>query len=129
MQEGAHGAAAKAMTKEENEAVLQHMLLEGSLQLDFGFTAYATNVYLKAGPKAGSILQVSAIATPAPAPQREHSHRVATTAPHDGCSRKGAGGRPCSLGSKKYARCRGILRKVRLLMYVHLSVLGASHQL
>ncbi|MEW5311483.1 MAG: hypothetical protein WDW38_003193 [Sanguina aurantia] len=39
--------AAKAMTKEDNEAVVAHMLMAGLLQLDFAHTAYATNVYLR----------------------------------------------------------------------------------
>jgi ATP-dependent DNA helicase Q1 len=58
VQEGGHGAAAKAMSRDENELVVQQLLREGCLQLDFGFTAYATNVYMKAGPCATAVLQV-----------------------------------------------------------------------
>lgn len=43
----AASAAAKAMTREDNEAVVAHMLMGGLLQLDFAHTAYATNVYLR----------------------------------------------------------------------------------
>ncbi|GAB4814163.1 hypothetical protein N2152v2_001209 [Parachlorella kessleri] len=55
--EGGHGAAAKVLSRDENELVVQQLLLEGCLLLDFGFTAYATNVYLKLGPRAATVLQ------------------------------------------------------------------------
>lgn len=51
--------AAKALSRDECEAVVQALVLEGSLRLDFGFTAYATNAYLKATGRATGLLQVS----------------------------------------------------------------------
>lgn len=41
---------AKAGSKDENERIIGGLLSQGILQLDFGFTSYATNVYLKASP-------------------------------------------------------------------------------
>lgn len=51
--------AAKALCREEGEAVVQALVLLGTLRLDFGFTAYATNAYLKATARAASLLQVT----------------------------------------------------------------------
>ena len=58
LQEGGHGTAAKALSRDENELVVQQLLLEGCLLLDFGHTAYTTNVYLKLGPRAAVVLEV-----------------------------------------------------------------------
>ena len=36
-----------ALSREEGESMVAEMYMDGHLSLDFGFTAYATNVYLK----------------------------------------------------------------------------------
>lgn len=41
-----HQQLAKEMDKEGNERVIEQLLLKGLIQLEFGFTAYATNTYL-----------------------------------------------------------------------------------
>lgn len=38
---------ARGATKDANEQLIGQLLVQGILQLDFGFTAYATNAYLK----------------------------------------------------------------------------------
>ncbi|KAL4440297.1 hypothetical protein ABPG75_003298 [Micractinium tetrahymenae] len=50
-------AAAKALSRDENEAVVQQLAADGYLKLDFGFSAYATNAYLKASAQASLLLQ------------------------------------------------------------------------
>ena len=58
VQSGEDGRAAKALSREENELVIQALVAEGALRLDFGFTAYATTAYLKvAAPRAAALLQ------------------------------------------------------------------------
>ena len=52
--------AAKALSRDECEAALQALLVQDALRVDLGFTAYATNAYLKAGPRAASLLAVRA---------------------------------------------------------------------
>lgn len=47
----------KGMSREENERVIAQLLYDGYLQFDFSYTAYATNVYLKASQRASLILQ------------------------------------------------------------------------
>ncbi|PSC67654.1 mediator of RNA polymerase II transcription subunit 34 isoform X1 [Micractinium conductrix] len=49
--------AAKALSRDECEAVVQQLTVEGHLRLTFGFTAYATNAYLESSPLAGSLLR------------------------------------------------------------------------
>ena len=54
----AQSGEAKALTREENELVIQELVAEGALRLDFGFTAYATTAYLRvAAPRAAALLQ------------------------------------------------------------------------
>jgi hypothetical protein len=47
--------AARALTKDDLDAVTEALLAEGALAIDFGFTAYATTAYLKRGARAGAI--------------------------------------------------------------------------
>lgn len=42
---------AKSMSRDQNEAVVAHLMYEGLLQLDFGHTAYSTTTYLKCSPQ------------------------------------------------------------------------------
>ncbi|KAK9809014.1 hypothetical protein WJX72_007915 [[Myrmecia] bisecta] len=51
----AEAKAAKAMSRDENERLIAQLVYEDYLQMDFGFTAYATNAYLKASPKAAQL--------------------------------------------------------------------------
>ena len=48
--------AANRLSKDDCELLIAHMVQRGMLQLDFGFTAYATNTYLKAAPRALQML-------------------------------------------------------------------------
>ena len=48
-------AAAKALSRDECELVVQELLVARALRLDFGFTAYATNVYLRAAATAAAV--------------------------------------------------------------------------
>jgi hypothetical protein len=58
----------KAMSRDAKELVVAHMLYAGFLCLDFGYTAYATTAYLKAGAKAAALRagkdKVSSLAPP-----------------------------------------------------------------
>ena len=47
---------AKRMKKEDSENLLAHLVYSGTLIIDFGHTAYATNVYLRCAQRAGSAL-------------------------------------------------------------------------
>lgn len=47
---------AKRMNKEDSENLLAHLVYSGTLTIDFGHTAYATNVYLRCAQRAGSAL-------------------------------------------------------------------------
>jgi hypothetical protein len=42
-------------TREEQEWLVQEMLLQGLMTLEFGFTAYNTNTYLMAAPSASML--------------------------------------------------------------------------
>jgi ATP-dependent DNA helicase Q1 len=57
MQIAEDAAMGKSMSKKENELVIAHMLYEGYLQFDFGYTAYAANTYLRATQAASQLLQ------------------------------------------------------------------------
>lgn len=46
----------KHMSKEDSENLLAHLVYNGMLTIDFGHTAYATNVYLRCAQRAGSAL-------------------------------------------------------------------------
>ncbi|KAL3130511.1 hypothetical protein ABBQ38_15564 [Trebouxia sp. C0009 RCD-2024] len=46
----------KRMSKEDSENLLAHLVYTGTLNIDFGHTAYATNVYLKCAQRAGQSL-------------------------------------------------------------------------
>lgn len=48
--------AANRLSKDDCELLIAHMVQRGILQLDFGFTAYATNTYLTAAPRAPQML-------------------------------------------------------------------------
>lgn len=48
--------AVHRLSKDDCELLIAHMVQRGILQLDFGFTAYATNTYLKAAPRALQML-------------------------------------------------------------------------
>jgi len=48
--------AAKAMSKEDSEQLLAQMVQTGILCIEFGYTAYATNAYLKCSSRAAQIL-------------------------------------------------------------------------
>lgn len=54
--------AAKALSRAECEAAVQALLMQDVLRVDLGFTAYATNSYLKAGQRAAALLAVRAVA-------------------------------------------------------------------
>lgn len=54
---GPGGALAKQLGREECERVVEGLVSADILRLDFGFTAYSTNVYLKVGPKANIVLE------------------------------------------------------------------------
>lgn len=45
------------LSKDECERMVEGMVLHDILRLDFGFTAYGTNVYLKIGPGATAVLE------------------------------------------------------------------------
>ncbi len=47
----------KSMSKDENELVIAQMVYDGYIHFDFGYTAYATNAYLKATQQASLLLQ------------------------------------------------------------------------
>lgn len=44
---GAGQQYATAMSRDDNEWLVGQLMLSGLLQLEFGFTAYSTNTYLK----------------------------------------------------------------------------------
>ena len=46
----------KHMSKEDSENLLAQLVYNGMLTIDFGHTAYATNVYLRCAQRAGSTL-------------------------------------------------------------------------
>lgn len=46
----------KRMSKEDSEKLLAHLVYTGTLTIDFGHTAYATNVYLRCAQRAGQSL-------------------------------------------------------------------------
>ena len=46
----------KRMSKEDSENLLAHLVYTGTLSIDFGHTAYATNVYLRCAQRAGPAL-------------------------------------------------------------------------
>lgn len=46
----------KRMSKEDSENLLAHLVYTGTLNIDFGHTAYATNVYLRCAQRAGQSL-------------------------------------------------------------------------
>ena len=48
--------AAKAMSKQDSEQLLAQMVHTGILCIEFGYTAYATNAYLKCSPRAAQVL-------------------------------------------------------------------------
>ena len=48
--------AAKAMGKEDSERLLAQMVQTGILCIEFGYTAYATNAYLKCSSRAAQML-------------------------------------------------------------------------
>ncbi|GFR46856.1 hypothetical protein Agub_g8496, partial [Astrephomene gubernaculifera] len=50
------GREAKAMSKDENEAVVAAMTYAGLLEFEFGHTAYATNAYLRASARGQQLL-------------------------------------------------------------------------
>lgn len=50
------GEAAKGMSREDSERLVAHMLQTGILNIDFGFTAYATTAYLKCSPRAAQAM-------------------------------------------------------------------------
>ena len=54
--------AVRQLSKDDCELLIAHLVQTGILQLDFGFTAYATNTYLKAAPRAGQMLAGKAAA-------------------------------------------------------------------
>ena len=47
---------ANNLSKEDSEALLAQMVYTGILQIEFGFTAYATNAYLKCSQRAAQTL-------------------------------------------------------------------------
>ena len=57
MQGQTGGGAARAESAEACEMVVAQLLHDGYLQLDFGFTAYSTNCYLKCTPRASLLLE------------------------------------------------------------------------
>lgn len=46
----------KHMSKEDSENLLAHLVRTGVLAIDFGHTAYATNVYLRCAGRAEQLL-------------------------------------------------------------------------
>lgn len=53
---GKHGNGAKKLGVQGCEKVIEALVLLRALQVDFGFTAYCTNVYLRCGPTAGAVM-------------------------------------------------------------------------
>ncbi|GIL70438.1 hypothetical protein Vretimale_3595 [Volvox reticuliferus] len=53
------GKEAKAMSRDENEAVVAAMMYAGLLELEFGHTAYATNTYLRASRRGIQLVEAS----------------------------------------------------------------------
>ncbi|DBA90570.1 TPA: hypothetical protein ACH3X1_016763 [Trebouxia sp. C0004] len=53
--------AAKAMSKEDSEQLLAQMVQTGILCIEFGYTAYATNAYLKCSSRAAQTLAGKAL--------------------------------------------------------------------
>ncbi len=47
----------KGMSRDDNERVIAQMVYDGYIQFDFGYTAYATNSYLKATQQSSQLLQ------------------------------------------------------------------------
>jgi ATP-dependent DNA helicase Q1 len=70
-------AGGKALGREECERVVQAAVEAGALRLDFGFTAYSTNVYLKAGAAAGAVEGGARRVQLAPLPPRGERAEVA----------------------------------------------------
>ncbi|KXZ55835.1 hypothetical protein GPECTOR_2g1386 [Gonium pectorale] len=89
------GKEAKAMSKDENEAVIAAMMYSGLLQFEFGHTAYATNTYLKATPKGLQLLE----AAEKGAPQQLHLLLPATAA--DAAAAPGAAAAAGASSSRK----------------------------
>jgi len=48
----------KGLSKDEAERIIGALLLDRILQLDFGYTSYTVNCYLKAGRNAAALQQV-----------------------------------------------------------------------
>ena len=46
----------KALSKDQCELLVAHLVQLGILQLDFGYTAYSTNTYLKAAARGNQML-------------------------------------------------------------------------
>jgi hypothetical protein len=57
MQAAADSKVGKSMCKDNNERIIAQMVYDGYIQFDFGYTAYATNAYLKATAQASLLLQ------------------------------------------------------------------------
>lgn len=57
MQVGADGKIGKGMSKDDNEHVIAQMVYDGYIRFDFGYTAYATNAYLKTTHQSSLLLQ------------------------------------------------------------------------
>ncbi|GLI58828.1 hypothetical protein VaNZ11_000592 [Volvox africanus] len=53
------GKEAKAMSRDEDEAMVAAMMYAGLLELEFGHTAYATNTYLRASRRGIQLLEAS----------------------------------------------------------------------
>ena len=49
-------AAAKRLSRDDNERVLAQLLYDGCLAFDLGITAYASTAYLRATPRASLLL-------------------------------------------------------------------------
>ena len=57
MQGQTGGRAGRAESADVSEMIIAQLLHDGYLQLDFGFTAYSTNCYLKCTPRASLLLE------------------------------------------------------------------------
>ncbi|KAG2445794.1 hypothetical protein HXX76_000398 [Chlamydomonas incerta] len=56
---GPLGKEAKALSKDDNEAVVAAMMYAGLLEFEFGFTAYATNTYLRPSGRGSHLLEAA----------------------------------------------------------------------
>jgi hypothetical protein len=57
LQDGGKGAKEGPLSRDDAERLIGHMVAEGYLDLELGYTAYSTNAYLKCGRMAPRLLE------------------------------------------------------------------------